>query len=177
MLCLSLLISLAAGPKRNATLLALADCDAVAAWHDDAFLACHSPNPSSGIMSAYAVRLHAKTGKRVYITQIGEGHAFTAAFRVKVDAQGSAYVSGFTREHAFPTTPDAVQKIYGGGDSDAFLVKVSPKGKIPHCSVAVAPIKVTVLNSMAPVASSWEAPLGPPISPERSMPPWAPMPS
>ena len=86
-------------------------------------------------MSAYAVRLHVKTGKRVYMTQIGEGHAFTAAFRVKVDAQGSAYVAGFTKEHAFPTTPDAVQKIYGGGDSDAFLVKVSPKGKIVYSTL------------------------------------------
>jgi hypothetical protein len=127
------------------TFLGVADCDGVAVWHGDAFLACHSPEsrltaevqgPTSAPngMSAYVLRLNVKTGKLVYASRIG-GSDFTGAFRIKVDQQGSAYVVGFTKAHDFPTTPDAVQRQFAGGDSDAFLVKVTPTGKVVYATL------------------------------------------
>jgi len=127
------------------TLLGVADCDGVAAWHGDAFLACHSPEsrlpigvrgtpPVPNMMSAYVLRLNLKTGKLVYATRIG-GADFTAAFRVKVDAQGFAYATGLTRARDFPSTPDALQPRFAGGDSDAFLVKLTPAGDIAYATL------------------------------------------
>jgi hypothetical protein len=127
------------------TLLGVADCDGVAAWQHDVFLACHSPEsrlpvqvhgagPTSHVTSAYVLRLNVKSGKLLYATRIG-GADFTGAFRIKVDLHGSAFVVGFTKAHDFPTTPDAVQRRFAGGDSDAFLVKLNPLGEIVYATL------------------------------------------
>jgi hypothetical protein len=124
------------------TFLGVADCDGIAAWKGDAFLACHSPESSLPgkvqggptplkVMSGYVIRLNIKTGKLIYATRVGGGD-FTGLFRIKVDPHGFAYAVGFTKSHDFPTTPDAVQRIFGGGDSDAILVKVAPAGRIVY---------------------------------------------
>jgi hypothetical protein len=84
-------------------------------------------------MGAYIIRLNLKTGKLVYATRI-EGGDFEAAFRVKVDRHGFAYAVGLTKARDFPTTPDAVQRQFGGGDSDAFLVKLDPGGRIAYAT-------------------------------------------
>jgi len=34
-----------------------------------------------------------------------------------------------TKSRNFPVSPDALQTKFGGGDSDAFLVKLAPGGK------------------------------------------------
>jgi hypothetical protein len=126
------------------TYLGIADCDAVAAWHGDAFLACHSPGnrlahvqgpePLANVMGGYVLRLNVKTGKLIYATNIG-GSDFTAALRIKVDRQGFAYAVGLTRARDFPTTPDALQRQFAGGDTDAFLVKVAPSGQVVYATL------------------------------------------
>jgi hypothetical protein len=68
------------------------------------------------------------THKIVYVTRIG-GTAYDAASRVAIDAAGSAWVVGFTKSADFPVTSDAWQKGYGGR-GDAFLVKLSPVGRV-----------------------------------------------
>lgn len=142
------LVVIAASPPaqtsafRLSTYLGVADCDGIAAWHDDVFLACHSPQarlpivargsgPIPGMMNAYVLRIDTKAGKLVYATSLG-GKGFTGAFRIKVDSQGFAYAVGFTQAPDFPTTPDAIQPRFGGGDSDGFLVKLTPKGRIVY---------------------------------------------
>ena len=146
--CCSVLVAVAAAEQPTitfSTFLGVADCDGIAVWHGDAFLACHSPEslfpsdlqgpkPVPNVMSAYVLRLNLKKGKLVYAACVGGGD-FTGAFRIKIDERGFAYVVGFTKTHAFPTTPDAVQRQFGGGDSDAFLVKVTPSGQIVYATL------------------------------------------
>jgi hypothetical protein len=125
-----------------ATYLGLADCDGIAEWHGDIFLACHSARnqlpdqvaelghwESKG--DAYVVRLSPTTGNLVYATRLG-GSGTSAAFRIKVDRKGFAYATGYTRARDFPTTPDAVQRSFGGGQSDAFVVKLAPDGRVVY---------------------------------------------
>lgn len=121
--------------------LALADCDDIAAAtaSGDLYLACHSPSDrftvpvigqktSHDEMDGYVIRLKKETHEVVYVTRLG-GAAYDAASRVAVDAQGNAWVSGFTKSADFAVTADAWQKTYGGG-GDAFLVKLSPTGGV-----------------------------------------------
>ncbi len=124
------------------TYLGLADCDSVALWRGDAFLACHSPESRlpvrvrgskarPNLMGAYVLRLDLNRGRIVYATRI-QAQAFAAALRIKVDANGFAYVTGLTKGDGFPVSADAVQPRFAGGDSDAFLVRLSPSGQIVY---------------------------------------------
>ncbi len=126
------------------TLVGVADCDGIAAWQGDAYLACHSPGsrlPVSvqgeggppDVMSGYVLRLNLKTGKLVYATRVG-GPEFSALFRIKVDEKGFAYAAGLTRSREFATTADAVQRRFGGGESDAMLVKLAPTGEVVYAT-------------------------------------------
>ena len=45
------------------------------------------------------------------------------------DGTGATYLAGFTTSKDLPTTPRAAQRHFGGGSSDAFLVKVPPSGR------------------------------------------------
>lgn len=120
--------------------LALADCDdIVPAPSGDLFLACHSPSDKFAVpvigqktandeMDGYVIRLRKDTHEIVYVTRMG-GSAYDSASRVAVDAQGNAWVAGFTKSSDFAVTADAWQKTYGG-DGDAFLVKLSPTGQV-----------------------------------------------
>ncbi len=46
---------------------------------------------------------------------------------ITVDAQGHAYVTGFTESPDFPTTPGSFQQFFRGY-SDAFVTKFTPAG-------------------------------------------------
>ena len=123
--------------------LGVADCDDVAIGPSgDLYLACHTPSDrlpievkaferSKGGMEAYVLRFNPKTDKLVYATRIA-GSDYDNAIRIKVDEHGFAYSTGFTKSRDFRTTPDATQKEYAGGDSDAFLVKLAPDGKVVY---------------------------------------------
>jgi hypothetical protein len=128
-------VSTAAVPKKQSrAYIGLTGCDLAAEWMGDVFLACHSfgdalpgtiVNGRHSGVDAYIVRFNLKEGKIVYTTRIGGNH-YSAAFKVKVDGSGSAYAVGVTQAIDFPTTSDAIQKTFGGGKSDAFLVVISP---------------------------------------------------
>ncbi len=47
---------------------------------------------------------------------------------IAVDANGSAYITGFTWSFNFPTTPGAFQTDFGGGGAHAFVTKLAPDG-------------------------------------------------
>jgi len=120
--------------------LALADCDdIVAARSGDLFLACHSPSdkftaPVNGHkavndeMDGYVIRLKKDTHQILYVTRMG-GSAYDSASRVAIDKEGNAWFAGFTKSADFPVTADAWQRTYGG-DGDAFLMKLSPSGRV-----------------------------------------------
>ena len=119
---------------------ALADCDDVtAAPTGDLYLACHSPSDKFTVpvigqktandeMDGYVIRLRANTHEIVYVTRMGGG-AYDSASRVAVDNQGNAWVAGYTKSADFAVTGDAWQKTFGG-DGDAFLMKLSPEGRV-----------------------------------------------
>ena len=124
------------------TYLGVADCDDVALWQGDLFLACHSPESSlpvqvtesrgrQGMMAAYVLRLDLNEGKLVYATRVG-ADAMTAALRIKTDEKGRAFVTGLTKAPGLPVTGDAVQPHFEGGESDAFLVSIAPDGRVSY---------------------------------------------
>lgn len=126
------------------TYLGVADCDGLALWRDDAFLACHSPeirlpvavpgpDARPGVMGAYVLRVDLNRKDVVFATRL-QGLASTSALRIKVDANGSAFVTGLTKGAGFPVTDDAVQPEFAGGESDAFVVRLSPQGRIVYGS-------------------------------------------
>jgi len=66
----------------------------------------------------------------VYSTYLG-GSGDDYGRGIAVDAAGSAYVTGQAESANFPTTANALQPHYGGGNNnggDAFVVKLSPAG-------------------------------------------------
>lgn len=68
-------------------------------------------------MNAVVVKIEARAG----------GNAWDAADDLTVARDGSIYVFGSARSADFPTTPDAVQRRFGGPDRDVFLVWPSAK--------------------------------------------------
>jgi hypothetical protein len=126
----------AARPKSSFQ-LDVDDCDDVAADSSSLYFACHSAhapgkmpaNPPN--MDAWVAKLDRLTGKLLYLTRLG-GEGVDIADRVKVDNRGHAYVTGFTGSRDFPITANALQRVYGGGESDAFLVEVDPEGHIVY---------------------------------------------
>ena len=145
--CLGILVTLkseTAAPHVHR--LEIADCDDVAFGPEgDLYLACHSPEDRLQIdvrgakavpdeMDGYVLRFNPQTGKLIYATRIG-GSSIDAALRVKVDRAGFAYATGLTKSGDFPVTADALQAKFGGGDSDAFLVKLAPDGQIAYATL------------------------------------------
>ena len=46
---------------------------------------------------------------------------------IAVDAEGNAYITGYTKNNDYPTTPDSYDTTYQGGD-DCFVTKLNPSG-------------------------------------------------
>ena len=62
-----------------------------------------------------------------YATYLG-GHSYDYGANVTVDSDGNAYVVGTTESPDFPTTPGVPDEFYNGGESDAFVAKLSADG-------------------------------------------------
>ena len=76
----------------------------------DAFVSKISPDGSALVYSTYL-----------------NGSGFEVGRSIAVDATGSAYVTGFTSSSDF-TVVNSLQKTFGGGDFDAFVIKLNPSG-------------------------------------------------
>ena len=63
-----------------------------------------------------------------YATYLG-GSALDFGYAIAIDSVGSAYVAGVTDSENFPTTPDAFQSTFGGGQNeggqDVFIAKIT----------------------------------------------------
>ena len=75
---------------------------------------------------AFVTRLHADGTDLRYSTLLG-GAQLDAGSDVITDADGNAYIVGFTSSTAWPTTTDAADRTYNGG-SDVFACKISSDG-------------------------------------------------
>ena len=80
--------------------------------------------------NAFIVKIGSQTGTGAvypltYFTYLG-GSGPDSGQDIKVDSVGAAHVVGTTSSTVnFPVTTDALQTVYGGGDSDAFVALIS----------------------------------------------------
>ncbi len=122
------------------------DCDGIALDRaGNIYLACHSDSPdfpylpqraapqSRDAMDAVIVKISARTGRIEWATRTG-GIGWDAAGDIEVAADGAVYVLGSTESADFPTTPDAVQRRFGGPRRDGFLLKLDTAGRIVYCT-------------------------------------------
>jgi uncharacterized protein (TIGR03437 family) len=75
----------------------------------------------------YVAKVKADGSGVVYCSYIG-GRDDDEAEAIAIDAAGNAYITGYTFSTDFPTTAGVVQKAYGGGNGDAFVLKLGPAG-------------------------------------------------
>jgi hypothetical protein len=73
---------------------------------------------------AYVAKLNPTGTMIVYATYLGESDTEQGS-GIAIDASGDAYVTGLTFSTDFPTTPLALQRIFGG-IRDGFVAKLSP---------------------------------------------------
>ncbi len=66
------------------------------------------------------------SGTLLYSTFLG-GSLTDVGLTIAVDANGDAYIGGYTQSSDFPTTAKAFQATYGGGN-DAVFAEISPDG-------------------------------------------------
>ena len=60
----------------------------------------------------------------------GSGGEWISTHNLALDDQGNVYASTWTSSLDYPTTPGAIQTIYGGGNSDIAVSKFSPTGAL-----------------------------------------------
>jgi len=116
------------------------DCDAVAVdAAGNTFLGCHLssvdipgsdkfPFSLAGNMDAFVIKLDAGDASVAYIAHWG-GADWDAIQGLTTDAEGSVYAVGVSNSNDFPVSTSAAQGAFGG-DSEIFLTKVDPSGKI-----------------------------------------------
>ena len=82
-----------------------------------------------GNQDAIAVKLDRSLSVLLYSTYIG-GTNDDAAYSIDLDSTNRLYITGGTTSTDFPTSQNAYNSIYNGGNVDAFLCVLSPDGTI-----------------------------------------------
>lgn len=85
-----------------------------------------NPRFGSHYFEAFVVKL-APTGSTLVYSTYLSGDEGSRATAIAVDAQGSAYITGYTTTRYFPTTVGAFQREYQGA-TDTFVTKLHPTG-------------------------------------------------
>jgi hypothetical protein len=80
----------------------------------------------AGNFDAYVAKLTSDGSALIYSTYLG-GSYIDYALGVAADADGNAYVLGWTESSDFPTTPDAFQTTLRG-QANAYVAKLDPAG-------------------------------------------------
>jgi uncharacterized protein (TIGR03437 family) len=97
--------------------------------HELGFL--HTPgaftSPAGFLIHAFVAKLSPDGTELLYAAVIG-GSAEDQARAIAVDAAGNVYLTGTTFSTDFPVTDDALQPKFTGGNTDAFVVKLSADG-------------------------------------------------
>jgi hypothetical protein len=82
----------------------------------------------AGTNDGFVSKLNAAGSALIYSTYLG-GSGDENIFGNAADAAGNIYLSGWTTSPNFPTA-NALQSVYGGGATDAFLAKLNPTGSV-----------------------------------------------
>ena len=97
--------------------------------------AAQSQGPTPQYNLPFAFKLNASGSAFVYSTYFGGAPTWGASgYSVATDAAGNAYIAGES-SGSFATTPGAYQSSYGGGYSDAFVVKLGPSGALVYSTM------------------------------------------
>jgi len=85
----------------------------------------------NGGVDWYVARLLPDGSDIVYGTYIGDaGDNWLNTHNLAVDSEGNSYSSTCAFSSYFPTTPNAIQRTFGGGKVDWGIVKLSPTGAL-----------------------------------------------
>ncbi len=76
---------------------------------------------------AFVLKLGRKGNEIHFSTYLG-GNDYDGGYRIKVDGNGCAYMTGMTNSLDFPTTAGSLDDTYNGGEFDSFLTKFDPSG-------------------------------------------------
>ena len=79
-----------------------------------------------GVRDAWVAQIDTDAGTLVFSTLLG-GPRDDSAYAIRVDDSGNVHVAGETTG-SFPTTGGAYDRVYDGGGSDLFYVKLDPAG-------------------------------------------------
>jgi len=101
-----------------------------------------------GFADAFLTKLNPTGTAVVYSTFLG-GNGGDAGAGIAVDAAGNAFVTGLAESTNFPTTPDAFQRTFGGGQADAFVAKLNPTGTTLTYSTYLGGNSVDTSNGIA----------------------------
>lgn len=82
---------------------------------------------SAGASDIFITKIDKSGSSLLYSSFIG-GSGFDAVSRIAVDAAGNVYLAGGTSSTDFPVTSGAIQSKFGGGDRDAFVLKLASEG-------------------------------------------------
>jgi hypothetical protein len=80
-----------------------------------------------GTTDGFIAKLNPTGSVLVYSSFLG-GTNSDQEYGIAVDPSGNAYVTGFTKSVAFPTTPGAFQTTFDGGFDNATVTKLNPTG-------------------------------------------------
>ena len=83
---------------------------------------------------------------------------------IAVDARGRAYIAGATNSTDFPTTRGALQRSYGGGPFDAFVVRLTARGRL-DCATFLGDTHYDEANAIAVDARNRAVVTGRTVSP------------
>jgi len=75
----------------------------------------------------FVARIDTAGANLVYSTYLG-GSGYDDRLSIALDAFGNACLTGHTDSVNFPTTPDALQAFFAGGNRDAFVAKLNAQG-------------------------------------------------
>jgi uncharacterized protein (TIGR03437 family) len=84
-------------------------------------------SPPGSLLHLFVAKLNPDGTKLEYAAVIGGG-AEDQARAIALDAAGNVYLTGITFSTDFPVTGDALQPNFAGGNTDAFVVKLSADG-------------------------------------------------
>jgi hypothetical protein len=103
----------------------------------------------NGVDDGFVTKLNRAGSALVYSTYLGGSDTDEPHFSVAIDEDGRAWVEGTTASTDFPTTPGAVQPVYGGGVLAGFVTRLNPSGSALDYSTYLGGLGRDIANCLA----------------------------
>ncbi len=104
--------------------------------------------PVSRNIDAFIVKMNPAGTALTYSTSFGGGNASTTGSAIALDANGNAYITGYTNSSDFPVTPGAPQSTKPGGQlGTAFVAKIGVRvNECPAITIEPQPVPTAIFN-------------------------------